>query len=87
MGVPALALSAVGGATGAVMYWTSAFQTAGFRFSAIGLNVMIVGAIGFIVSTSIVAVSRHRSGGSRQLFDRHVVNGDGRTSSFYEVSP
>ncbi len=87
MGVPALALSAVGGATGAVMYWTSTIQTAGFRFSAIGLNVMIVGAIGFIVSTSIVAVSRHRSGGSRQLFDRHVVNGDGRTSSFYEVSP
>jgi len=82
-----MVLSAIAGAVGAVMYWTITYQSTGFRFSTIGLILMIVGAFGFIVSTIVFAAARRPSRGSRPSFVRHAVNGDGRTTSVHEVSP
>ncbi len=86
MGLPGMVLSAIAGAVGAVMYSAITYQSTDFRFFAIGLIVMIVGAFGFIVTTTVFAVSRRPSGGSWHLLNRHVVNCDGHSSSVHEIS-
>ncbi len=87
MGLPGMVLSAIAGAVGAVMYWAITYQSTGFRFSTIGLILMIVGAFGFIVSTIVFAAARRPRSGSRRPLDRHAANGDRRTTSVHEVSP
>ena len=86
MGLPGMVLSAIAGAVGAVMYSAITYQSTDFRFFAIGLIVMIVGAFGFIVSTIVFVDAQRPSGGSRHSLDRHAVNGDGQTTSVHEVS-
>ncbi len=86
MGLPGMALSAIAGAVGAVIYWTITYESTGFRLSTVGLILMIVGAFGFIVSTIVFVDAQRPSGGSRHSLDRHAVNGDGQTTSVHEVS-
>lgn len=86
MGLPGMVLSAIAGAAGAVMYWAITYQGTGFRFSTVGLILMIVGAFGFVVSAIVFAVSRRPIGGSRHSLDRQVVNNDGQSSSLHEDS-
>lgn len=86
MGLPGMVLSAIAGAAGAVMYWAITYQGTGFRFSIVGLILMIVGAFGFVVSAIVFAVSRRPIGGSRHSLDRQVVNNDGQSSSLHEDS-
>ncbi len=86
MGLPGMVLSAIAGAAGAVMYWAITYQGTGFRFSIVGLILMIVGAFGFVVSAIVFAVSQRPIGGSRHSLDRQVVNNDGQSSSLHEDS-
>jgi beta-lactamase regulating signal transducer with metallopeptidase domain len=81
-----MVLSAIAGAAGAVMYWAITYQGTGFRFSTVGLILMIVGAFGFVVSAIVFAVSRRPLGGSRHSLDRQVVNTEGQSSSLHEDS-
>jgi hypothetical protein len=68
---------------GAVMYWAVTAQGHGFRYSTVGVILMIVGAVGLIASTIVFAMSR-RSTGSRRTYDRQVVDAQGRSAVVHE---
>jgi len=48
MGLPGMVFSSIAVAAGAIMYWAITYQGHGFRFSTIGVILMIVGAFGFV---------------------------------------
>jgi len=74
VGLRRIVLSAIAATAGAMMYWAVTYQGTGFRLSTVGLNLIIVGALGFVVSAIIFAVSRnpvsatpkHESSGRRR---------------------
>jgi mannitol-specific phosphotransferase system IIBC component len=84
MGLAGMALSAIGSAAGAIMYWVVTYQGHGFRLSAVGLILMIAGAAGFVVSTIIFAVSRREVGTSRHSMSRETTDSEGRSTSVHE---
>lgn len=86
MGLPGMVLSAITTAVGAIMYWAVTYQGTGFRLSTVGIILMIVGAIGFVASAIIFAVSRGPVRSSRHSLDREVVDSQGKTSSVHERS-
>jgi len=86
MGLPGMVLSAIAAVAGAVMYWAITYQGTGFRLSTVGVILMIAGALGFIVSAIIFAVSRGPERTQRHSLDRQVVDSAGRTSSVHEDS-
>jgi hypothetical protein len=81
-----MVLSAITTAVGAIMYWAVTYQGTGFRLSTVGIILMIVGAIGFVASTIVFAVSRGPLRSSSHSFDRQVVNAQGNSSSVHEQS-
>ena len=66
------------------MYWAVTYQGHGFRLSTVGVILMIVGAIGFVVSLIVFAVSRRPVGGRRHAFDRETVDAEGRSTEVHE---
>jgi len=52
----------------------------------VGLILMIVGAIGFVVSAIVFGVSRNPVGGTSHTMNRQVVDTEGKTSSVHEDS-
>jgi len=84
MGLPGMVLSAIAAAAGAIMYWAITYQGTGFRFSTVGVILMIAGAFGFVVSAIIFTVSRGPGRTSRHSLDRQVVDTSGNTSSVHE---
>jgi hypothetical protein len=85
MGLTGMGFSAVSITVGAVMYWAVTYQGHGFRFSTVGVILMVVGAIGLVVSTIVFAVSRHPAGGARHAYDRQTVDTEGRTTEVHEA--
>ena len=71
-------------AAGAIMYWAITYQGHGFRFSTIGIILMIVGAFGFVASAVVFGVSRGSVGSNRHSLDRQVTDASGNTSSVHE---
>ena len=67
MGLTGMGFSTVAIASGAIMYWAVTYQGHGFRFSTVGVILMVVGAIGLVISTIVFAMSRRPAGGRRQL--------------------
>jgi hypothetical protein len=84
MGLAGMALSAIAAAAGAIMYWAITYQGTGFRFSTVGVILMIAGAFGFIVSSIVFAVSRRPERPAPHTIDRQVVNSDGASASMHE---
>jgi hypothetical protein len=86
MGLTGMAFSTIAMAVGAVLYWAvTTTQSHGFRLSTVGVILMIVGAVGLIVSASIFGASRRSAGGGRhQSYDREVIDTQGRTASVHE---
>ena len=84
MGLPGMVFSFIAAAVGAIMYWAITYQGHGFRFSTIGVILMIVGACGFVVSAVVFAVSRGSIGTNRHSLDRQVTDSSGNTSSVHE---
>jgi hypothetical protein len=84
MGLPGMVLSAMAAVAGAIMYWAVTYDGTGFKFSTIGVILMIAGGVGFVVSVVIFAVSRRSVGAGPHSLDRQVVNTDGQTSSVHE---
>jgi hypothetical protein len=84
MGLAGMAVSAVSVAVGAIMYWAITYQGTGFRFSTVGVILMIVGFAGFVVSSIVFGISRTSPGGSHHTLDRQVSDTDGRASSVHE---
>jgi hypothetical protein len=84
MGLPGMALSAIAVAAGAVMYWAVTYQGTGFRLSTVGIILMIAGAFGFVVSSTIFAMSRRQVSSGTHSLDRQVTDSQGRSSSLHE---
>jgi hypothetical protein len=77
--------SVVAIAAGAVMYWAVTTPAGhGFRYSRVGVILMIVGGIGFVASAAVFATSR-QSGGVRRSYHREAVDSDGSTVVYEEV--
>lgn len=86
MGLPGMVFSSIAVAAGAIMYWAMTYQGHGFRFSTIGVILMVVGAFGFIASAVVFGVSRGSIGSNRHSLDRQVVDSSGNASSLHEES-
>ena len=86
MGLPGMVLSAIAAVAGAIMYWAITYHGTGFRFSTIGIILMIAGAAGFLVSAIIFATSRRQVSTGTHHVDREVTASQGRSSSLHEES-
>ncbi|HWD51546.1 MAG TPA: hypothetical protein VG412_04045 [Acidimicrobiales bacterium] len=69
-------------AVGAVLYWgITTTQTHGFRLSTIGVILMIVGAVGFVMTLVLSVASGVRR---RSTFDQQAIDNSGRRSVVHE---
>jgi len=79
-----MVLSAIAFTAGAIMYWAVTYQGHGFRFSTVGVILMVVGAVGFIASAIIFGVSRRPVAAGHHTLDRQVVDTQGRSSEVHQ---
>jgi hypothetical protein len=84
MGLTGMVFSIFAMAAGAIMYWAVTAQGHGFRFSTVGVILMIVGAVGLVVSTIVFAMSRRSTGSRRHTYDRQVTDAQGRSAVVHE---
>ncbi len=84
MGLPGMVLSGIAAVAGAIMYWAVTYHGTGFRFSTVGVILMIAGIAGFVVSSIVFGVSRKSVGTGRHTLDRRVVDPQGHVSSVHE---
>ena len=84
MGLTGMAFSTIAIAAGAIMYWAVTSQGHGFRVSTAGVILMVVGAVGLVISTVIFATSRRPGGSRNRTFDRQVTDTAGRTAEVHE---
>ena len=84
MGLTGMAFSIIAIAAGAVMYWAVTAQGHGFRLSTVGVILMIVGAIGLVVSTVIFGTSRRGVRSGHHTYDREVTDSGGASSAVHE---
>jgi hypothetical protein len=79
-----MAFSTISIAAGAIMYWAVTAQGHGFRYSTVGIILIIVGAIGLVASAIVFASSRRPAGSRHHSFDREVIDTQGRASAVHE---
>ncbi len=85
MGLTGMVFSTIAIAAGAVMYWAiTTTQNHGFRLSTIGVILMIVGAIGLVVSSIVFATSRRSTGSRHHTYDREATDSLGRSTEVHE---
>jgi len=85
MGLTGMVFSTIAIAAGAVMYWAvTTTQNHGFRLSTVGVILMIVGAVGLVISTVIFATSRRPAGNRNRTYDKQVTDTAGRTAEVHE---
>ena len=84
MGLTGMAFSVVAIAAGAVMYWAVTWQGHGFRFSTVGVILMVVGAVGLVISTIVFGMSRRPTGGRHHTYDREAIDAQGRSMVVHE---
>ncbi len=90
MGLPGMVLSAISAVAGAIMYWgvtaqsSSAVQQHGFRLSTLGIILMVAGAIGFVISLVVFAISRQTPAAPSRTVEREVVDGAGNRTITHE---
>ena len=85
MGLTGMGFSTVAIAAGAIMYWAVTYQGHGFRFSTVGVILMVVGAIGFVISTIVFVMSRRPAGGRRHAYDKQTIDAEGRSTEVHEA--
>ena len=86
MGLTGMVFSTISLAVGAVLYWAiTSTQGHGFRLSTVGVILMVVGAVGLVVSGIVFATSRRPAGSSRHhTYDREATNAQGQTTVMHE---
>ena len=84
MGRSGMAFSTIAFAVGAVMYWAVTAQGHGFRYSTIGVILMVVGAIGLVASGIVFATSRRPVGSGKHTYDRQVTDAQGQSTEVHE---
>ena len=83
MGLAGMVFSMISIAAGAVMYWAVTSQGHGFRLSTVGVILMVVGAIGLVISTVVFATSRRPAGARNRTYDKQVTDTQGRTAEVH----
>jgi len=83
MGLAGMGFSTVSIAVGAVLYWAVTAQGHGFRYTTVGVILMVVGAIGLVVSMIVFGASRP-AGASRRTYDRQAIDSQGRATAVHE---
>ena len=86
MGLTGMGFSSVAIAAGAIMYWAVTYPGHGFRFSTVGVILMVVGAIGLVISTIVFAVSRRPAGGTRHAYDKQTIDAVSRLANGEKVA-
>lgn len=84
MGRTGLFFSTLAIAVGAVMHWAVSTTGRGFNVSTVGIILMIVGAIGLVVSGVVFATSRRPVGSGKHTFDRQATDAQGQSSEVHE---
>jgi hypothetical protein len=84
MGLTGMVFSTIAIAVGAVMYWAVTAQAHGFRYSTVGVILMVVGAVGLVVPSTIFGMSRRTTGVRHHTYDREVIDAQGRTAAVHE---
>jgi hypothetical protein len=86
VGLAAMVFSAMSAAAGAILYWVATHQGHGFRLSTLGLVLMIAGAAGYVVSSTVFGASRQSFGTNYNSPLLHVdgVDGQGQPNSEHE---
>jgi hypothetical protein len=84
MGLAGMVFSMISVAAGAVMYWAVTSQGHGFRLSTVGVILMVVGAVGLVISSVIFATSRQPAGNRNRTYDKQVTDTQGRTAAVHE---
>ena len=84
MGLSGMVFSTIAFAVGAVMYWAVTAQGHGFRYSTVGVILMVVGAAGLVVSSVVFGMSRRTAGVRHHTYDREVIDAQGRTAAVHE---
>ena len=84
MGLAGMTFSLIAIAAGAVMYWGVTSQGHGFRLSTVGVILMVVGALGLVVSSAVFAMARRPAGGPNRIYDKQVTDTAGRTAEVHE---
>jgi hypothetical protein len=84
MGLTGMVFSILAMAAGAVMYWAVTAQGHGFRFSTVGVILMVVGAVGLVVSSIVFGLSRRSTGSRHHTYDREVTDAQGRSAVVHE---
>jgi hypothetical protein len=86
MGLIGMFFSVVSIAAGAIMYWgvTATTQGHGFRLSTVGVILMVVGAVGLVVSMIVFAMSRGSAGSGHRTYDRQATDSQGRSTAVHE---
>jgi hypothetical protein len=84
MGLTGMVFSIFSMAVGAVMYWAVTAQGHGFRYSTVGVILMIIGAVGLVASTIVFGMSRRSPGGRNHTYDRQVIDAQGRSAAVHE---
>ena len=84
MGFAGMVFSMISIAAGAVMDWGVTTQGHGFRLSTVGVILMVVGAVGLVISSVIFATSRRPAGSRNRTYDKQVTDTAGRTAEVHE---
>ena len=84
MGLTGMVFSIFAMGAGAIMYWAVTAPGHGFRFSTVGVILMVVGAVGLVASTIVFAMSRRSTGGRHRTYDRQVTDAQGRSAAVHE---
>ncbi len=84
MGLAGMVFSMIAVAAGAVMYWAVTSQGHGFRLSTVGVILMVVGALGLVISSVVFATARRPATGRNRTYDKQVTDTAGRTAEVHE---
>jgi hypothetical protein len=80
VGLPGIVLGAISVSLSAMMYWAFTFQGNGSNLSPEGLDLILVGAAGFVMSAFVFSMSRS-SENTHHTFDRQVSDLNGGVRS------
>jgi len=90
MGLRGMFLSVIAVVVGAIMYWALTAQSSsigrdhGFRFSGIGMILMIAGGAGFVTCAAIFIASRGSVERSTRTMDSHTIDPRGSSTTVHE---
>jgi hypothetical protein len=84
MGLTGMGFSTFSIAAGAIMYWAVTAQGHGFRYSTVGVILMIVGGVGLLVSSVVFGASRRPAGSRHHSYDRQAIDAQGHSTEVHE---